>query len=516
VKSQRRFADSSRYSSPLEGHIPTQMSYISRFRKPLSVLGVVLGSMSALSITPDPASAATLRVRRAAFSKCAGGLECAMVKVPLDPSNPTGSKISIQISRRKAAKKSQRIGVLVINPGGPGATAASAVRDAERYVSQSVLDRFDLVGVDPRGTAKSTKIGCAVPSVPISQVAKFVTAEDAKKVQEQYAKIGEICLESANDLLPYINTTTNAHDLEAVRIALGENRISFLGMSYGTYVGAVYQSLFPDHTRSMVLDSALDPTRFGVSQFLDPVSAAETALDDFLAACTNGSLEPCAFNDGSDLKERFNTVRKKAAEGSEKDLGATNFDLGVASLIGLRRAGWPVLATALSELAADRKPTFALRPEDSSPTSTEDRSTLGGFSSGTNIATNCRDGILPMDESAFQELLDSLPAIGPRFTGTNSSFGSVLTCVDWPFGPVPQTALASGAASTLVVGNRWDLTTPVTWSKSVASQLGAAFIQRNGGGHVASDKSACIREITAKFFIDGAIPSPDTSCPFND
>ncbi len=473
--------------------------------------------MSALSITPDPASAANLRVRRATFSKCAGGLECATVKAPLDPSDPSGTNISIQVSRRKAAKKSQRIGVLVINPGGPGATAASAVRDAERYVSQAILDRFDLVGVDPRGTAKSTKIGCAVPSVPISQVAKFVTAEDVKKVRDQYAKIGELCLASAKNLLPHINTTTNAHDLEAVRIALGEKRISFLGMSYGTYVGAVYQSLFPDHTRSMVLDSALDPTRFGVNQFLDPVSAAETALDDFLTACSNGSLEPCAFNDGSDLKERFNAVRKKAAEvQSEKDLGATNFDLGVASLIGLRRSGWPVLATALSELAADRKPTFALEPEDTSPTSTEDRTPLGGFSSGTNIATNCRDGILPLDESAFGEILGLLPTIGPRFTGTSGSFGSVLTCVDWPFGPAPQTALASGGATTLVAGNRWDLTTPVVWSKSVASQLGAAFVQRNGGGHVASDKSACIREITAKFFIDGTIPLPDTSCPFND
>lgn len=493
------------------------MAKISRFRKSVALLGVFFGSTTVLPLHTNSASAATTSVPKASFSKCAATLQCATVKVPLDPSDPSGSKISIHVTRRKAPKKTQRIGVLIVNPGGPGASTSSILKDAERFVSPAILERFDLVGVDPRGTIKSTKIGCAVPAVPISQATDLVSRNDVAKVRDLYAKVAASCFKSGKKILPHINTTTNAHDLEVVRKALGEKQLSFFGMSYGTYVGAVYQSLFPERTRSMVLDSALDPTRFGVNQLLDPVAAAEVALDDFLAACGDGSLNPCAFNDGTDLKERFLAVRKKAADlKPEMEAGITTFDLGVASLVGYRRAGWPKLAVALADVASDREPNFSLSLDGAEPVAAEDRAPIGGFSSGTNIATNCRDGILPLDDSAFEEVLGALPTVGPRFAGTSGSFGSVLTCIDWPLGPVPQTTLTPTAVPILVIGNRWDLTTPITWSKSVASQVNASFVQRNGGGHVASDKSACIRDITAKFLIDAEIPAIDTSCSYND
>lgn len=452
----------------------------------------------------------------AQFSACTNStLECADVSVPLDPRNPAGEQATLFVSRRKATGPAPRVGVLFVNPGGPGGPTYDLVRSSARFFTPEVLERFDIVGVDPRGTRRSVPLRCdtalIAPDSPTTGAASL--DENLRQYYEEFAKT---CDTNDGDRLQFLDTETAARDMEAVRRALGEDQISYLGMSYGTYLGSVYRALFPSHVRAMILDSAIDPNRFGINQLLDTVIATEVALDGFLDECASGRLNPCNFNDGTDLRAKYLRVREEYVNNSRRgrEAGEEIFDSTVSDLVGYPRNGWPILGRALQELATKQ-------PVNFNPTSADNRSTddserlvpLDRFSTATNFAINCRDGLLPRDPSAYQTVRDQTPVVGPRFSGLRGDARLTYTCLTWPAPPAARVPLGPQPnAATLVIGNTFDLTTPYTWSQSLAVSLGVALLTRNGGGHVAIDKSACIREAAARFFVDKAIPAPGTIC----
>lgn len=452
----------------------------------------------------------------ALFVPCATtSLECADVAVPLDPKNPAGERVTLFVSRRRAAGPGPRIGSIFVNPGGPGGPTYDLVRSASRFFTPEVLERFDIVGVDPRGTQRSVPLRCDAGLLSPDQptVGSGTGGDGLRKYFEDFA---QACATNDGDRLQFLDTETAARDLEAVRQAIGEEQISFLGLSYGTYLGAVYRTLFPNRVRTMILDSAIDPNRFGVNQLLDRVMAAEVDLDGFLDECASGRLDPCNFNDGTDLRAKFVRVREDYVTNSRRsrEAGEELFDNTIADLIGYPRNGWPILGRALQELATKQPANFNVTPADSRSTDNTERLVpLDRFSTATNFAVNCRDGLLPRDPGAYKTVFDQTPVVGPRFAGLRGDARLTYTCLTWPAPPANRIMLGpQPGAATLVIGNTFDLTTPYTWSQNLATTLGVPLVTRNGGGHVAIDKSACVREIAARFFINKTLPGAGTIC----
>lgn len=460
------------------------------------------------TVAPAATTTTAPPIAPAVFAPCPdSNLDCANVSVPLDPKNLASERLTMFVSRRRATGPGSRIGVLFVNPGGPGGPTYDLVRSAQTFLTADVLARFDIIGVDPRGTTRSIPLRCG---------SNLLVPDVGRDLAAFYDEFGRTCSKTDGDRLQYLDTETAARDVEAVRIALGEEQISYLGMSYGTYLGAVYRTLFPSRVRSMILDSAVDPTRFGVNQLLDPVAAAEVALVAFLADCASGALNPCAFNDGTDLVVKYDTVREKYVSSSRRgrEAGEELFDNTIADLVGYPRNGWPILGRALQELAAGLSPNFNQTAADSRSNDQAERLVpLDQFSTATNFAVNCRDGLLPRDPSSFQTVYSQTPAVGPHFAGLRGDARLTYTCINWPAPVTQQVPLTSQAgAPTLVIGNTYDLTTPYRWSQAMAATLGVTLLTRNGGGHVAITKSACVRDAAARFYLDGAVPVPGTIC----
>ncbi len=459
--------------------------------------------------TVAPSSTTTIApLAPAVFTTCAdSALECANVVVPLDPKSPASDRVTMFVSRRRATGPGPRIGVLFVNPGGPGGPTYDLVRAAGQFLTPEVLGRFDIIGVDPRGTTRSIPLRCGVG---------ILAPDVGRDYAAYYDEFGRTCSRTDGDRLQYLDTETAARDLDTVRAALGETQISFLGMSYGTYLGAVYQSLFPTRVRSMILDSAVDPSRFGVNQLLDPIAATESALVGFLTDCSSGALTPCAFNDGTDLVAKYDSLRERyiAASRRGRDSAEEFFDSTISDLVGYPRNGWPILGRALQELATGISPNFNQTAADSKSDQASERLVpLDQFSAATNFAINCRDGLLPRDPAAYQAVYSQTPTVGPHFSGLRGEARLTYTCVNWPAPVTAQVPLVSQVgAATLVIGNTFDLTTPYRWSQSMAQALGATLLTRNGGGHVAITKSACVRDAAARFLVDGTVPAPGTVC----
>lgn len=456
---------------------------------------------------------------RPAFGTCGQvgtdeGVQCALVPVPLDPANPAGDTISVFVARRPAGDQASRIGTLFINPGGPGGPTLDLVRRSRTFLTAEVLSRFDIVGVDPRGTERSAPLGCSLSAVARADLATPADGSALARQKASYVNLGKACAATDGNRLAFMDTTTAARDIDAVRAALGEDRISFLGMSYGTYLGAVYESLFPQQVRAVVLDSAIDPARFGTNQLLDPLAQSEISLDAFLAACANGTLIPCRFNDGTDLKAKYSALREKyLGTGSGRDRSEATLDTTINSLIGYPRNGWPILGRALQELADGRTPNFAATSADNLSVDNSERIVpVDSLSVATNIAISCRDGILPRDPVAYQAVVDNVYGVAPRFSGIRFNEGIATTCVSWPSPTAVLTPLRASVASTLVIANTFDPTTPIVWSRGLAAQLGAPLLIRNGGGHVAINKSLCVQSAVARFLIDGVAPPSGTVC----
>jgi pimeloyl-ACP methyl ester carboxylesterase len=450
----------------------------------------------------------TVAIAPAQFRRCAE-VECADVTVPRDYARPEAGTLTLFVSRRAALRPDMRVGTLFLNPGGPGGPTFDLVRDAERLVSQAVLERFDIIGVDPRGTERSDELTCSARSRGLTRRQLTQTPPEARSIRSNYAVVAQRCAASEGTDLDFMDTETAARDLDAVRASLNEPTLSYLGISYGTYLGAVYSALFPLRTRAAVLDSAIDPNRFGESIILDRFTATETALDAFLAACADGRMNPCNFNDGTDLRAKYDAVRAAAAQ---QDGGLESLDAQVSDLVGYPRNGWPVLGRALQEAAVGRNANFRQIPSDSQ--SVREPSTIepfDTFSTITNLAVNCRDGILPRTIRSYTRVRDSIPQISPRFGSQTRSALAAITCVDWPAAQSAKVTLRPGPA-TIVIANTFDLTTPLQWSEGLAATLGAPLVVREGGGHGAVDKSSCIRETVSAFLVNGITPQNRATC----
>ncbi|HEY8173627.1 MAG TPA: alpha/beta fold hydrolase, partial [Dehalococcoidia bacterium] len=215
-------------------------------------------SPTASDASPTVAASATFQPEVLDWSACDDSLECATLDVPLDYADPAGKTIPLALARRPADDGSARIGSLLVNPGGPGASGVDLARQADLVFPQELLDRFDIVGFDPRGVGESDAVDCGdrfddyfgLDPTPDDDAERQALIDGARTFVQR-------CEEHSADILPHVDTTSAARDMDVIRTALGEDKLTYFGFSYGTYLGATYADLFPDRVRAFALDGAV-------------------------------------------------------------------------------------------------------------------------------------------------------------------------------------------------------------------------------------------------------------------
>jgi len=321
----------------------------------LVVITLFLGSsipgfVAAQDATPTASSAAV------AWSPCADGWECGAVAVPLDYADPAGEAIDLALTRLPAADPSRRIGVLLVNFGGPGGTAVSTLHEVGAQLFPDELRaRFDLVGFDPRGVGESAPLDCRIDLR--GYYALDPSPDDAAERQAQVDGARDFaarCAANGGALLAAMGTENVVRDMERVRIALGEQTLSYLGLSYGTSIGARYADRYPDRVRAFALDAVLAPSLDGATLLTQWSAGYERSFDAFLADCS--AALTCPFHAGGDAGAAFDGLMQRldaaplAVAGDPRPVGQSAVLAAIDGTLW-NPPQWPQLAAALAAAA---------------------------------------------------------------------------------------------------------------------------------------------------------------------
>ena len=481
------------------------------------VIAAAIVAIAAFARWHDSGSAAAHPL---VWSDCGDDFDCARLDVPIDYDHPSGKTISLALTRLAAADPAQRVGSLLLNPGGPGASGIDFARSAQRAFPDAVRSKFDIIGFDPRGVGQSAPVVCDSPTAAPTAEASATPDQHTPGARylDSLKTYAESCQRSTGDLLAFVDTVSSARDIERIRIALGEESISYFGYSYGTFLGATYADLYPSRVRAFVLDGAIDPSldyeAFRETQAL----ASETVLTAFLADCARRA--DCPYHNDGNPQQHFEKLRATLDE----------TPLLVTSPSGLKRRidGYFMLAATgrgLSLRAPWQTLSLALRDAEFRHDGTGLAGLLSGGDPGSRTrrnfanaetAINCLDTQLPaIDE--MDRFVAELETKAPHFA--DWVVGGAVYCISWPFAAkgVPHELHAEGAAPILVVGTKGDPATPYVWAQSLARQLTSSrLLTWTGYGHTASfhnpSNGTCIDAAVAAYLVDLTLPDEGKSC----
>ena len=439
-------------------------------------------------------------------------VECADFIVPVSAANPKLGTTRIAVARRKALAK-PRLGVLFVNPGGPGGSAVQLVKTFNRILKSGIdganTDQFDLVGFDPRGVGSSQRIQCSSKLSDIG-LNPFTTAKTAEERTELAARWSKSCAERTGPLFGNAGTIDAADDMERLRVALGETQISYLGFSYGTVLGSVYAARYGPRVRAMVLDAAVDPTTYGSNFLLNRAASVESRLQDFSTACAGSS--GCALSTTGSTPESiakqitdvFTKIESGASGTDRSDEVQFTRSYLVAALE--EQATWPEAAGLIKRL---NSPTGANLIDLIPPT----KPLLELSDDPEFWAVECTDAAYPNTTDELTTFRNGVPGIAPVLGPVWTSRDSV--CVNWPTPKKPLGSLVSNAArTTMVIGGTKDSRTPLIWSSGLAKAMGnARLLTREGDGHTSFDRSRCVREAVGRYLTTFALPVDGTICP---
>jgi pimeloyl-ACP methyl ester carboxylesterase len=451
------------------------------------------------------------------WTACDNGFQCTNLKVPLDYSHPAGTVISIAVVRKLATDQADRLGSLLVNPGGPGGSGIDYVLSPD-IVSPNISARYDLVGFDPRGVGESDPVQClnnaqmdtfvGIPADPATPAQQTEVIQESKFFAAQ-------CEAKSGSLLPFVGTQSAARDMDVLRAALGDSKLNYLGKSYGTYLGAVYAEEFPKNVGHLVLDGALDPSLTSEQLNLTQAAAFDAELRQFLANCaaqTGCPLGSDVTADVTKLKTWVDGLEANpiAGDGTRK-LSESLAMTGIA-LAMYDQTTWPQLTEALTAAFAGNGAQLLSMAD-------EYNNRVGGVYVGNeaeaNFAINCVDH--PDEATSVQQIEADLPVYekAAPFFGEMVDW-SGLPCAYWGAAPTnsPDKIAAAGAAPILVVGTTRDPATPYAWAQGLAAQLSSGhLLTMNGDGHTAYLRgSTCIDSAVNAYLLAGTLPAPGTVC----
>jgi len=443
--------------------------------------------------------------------------ECGRTEVPINYSEPRGATLPLFLVRARLAGQTNKIGSLVVNPGGPGASGADSAISLALTLPDDVLKRFDLVGFDPRGVGLSTPVQCIPDSVKEQLVESEPRPVSTQQLDDTFAmakKVADGCAKQYGDALGTFNTVDTARDMDQLRQSLGDQKLTYLGYSYGTTLGSTYAELFPTRVRALVLDGAVDPDVTMQSDAEASAKGLETGFDAFAKNCT-GLIAGCPIGTGP-RQFVLNLLAKaeKAPIPSSKAGETRKATAGVvltAVQAGLYDSGtWPQLAQALAAAQkGDSKGLFSLA--DSYTGRLED----GTFSNllDANLAINCADSKDTFTEQQVRALVPQWNAKYPLF-GAGAA-ASLYTCSVWKAHrtPLPKRD-AAGSPPILVVGNSGDPVTPLPGAQDMAKDLTAGvLLVWQGQGHTSYPKTNCVKAAVDSYLINLKPPLNGLTCP---
>ncbi|MBD8870906.1 alpha/beta hydrolase [Nocardioides donggukensis] len=452
-----------------------------------------------------------------AWSSC-GNRECARIEVPLDYDDPEGERIELALLKVAAGRPADRVGSLVVNPGGPGAPGTSYADRAGSFFGDRIRDRFDIVGFDPRGTGTSSPVDC----LGDRQLDRFIaldadpdTPSEVTAFERQLELIGTGCARRSGELAAHVSTVEAARDMDVIRAALGEDRLTYFGASYGTKLGATYADLFPDRAGRLVLDGAVDVSLSNRDLTLEQAAGFELALTAYVDDCL--AEGPCFL--GADREEALaeigallDRVDREPLPVGDRTLRVGNAFYGIVAPL-YSETNWPLLTASLSR-AMQGDGTGLLRLSDLY-TSRGPDGTYTDNSSEAIYAINCLDdpGFTPVDEvpEEFAAFEEASPTFGRIFAW--SLTGCAGLAVEPPEPREPLTA--EGADPLLVIGTTRDPATPYRWAEALADQLASAvLVSRDGDGHTGYNMgNACVDEVVESYLVEGTVPDGDVDCP---
>jgi pimeloyl-ACP methyl ester carboxylesterase len=452
------------------------------------------------------------------WTDCGAGFEKATVTAPLDWSDPEAGEIELAIVRQPATG-GEPLGSLLVNPGGPGRSGVDFIAETIDFaVSEELQENYDIIGFDPRGVGGSTAVRCLdapamdefLYSVPEN---RRDTPEWERELEERNTRFAEACEANSGGVLEFITTEQSARDMDLLRGVLGDEKLTYLGYSYGTFLGATYAKLFPDRVGRLVLDGAIDPSVSGTDVGTTQALGFERALRTYMGSCL--AAEGCPF-DGTvdqamaDLAALLAAVDRApipAADGRE--LGADTLMTTIIAAL-YAEVNWPYLTEALTGvLQGDPATAFMLADFYNG----RENGQYADNSTEAFHAYNCMD--YPLDET--QEELDAADALIAREAPTIAPYWSGPgLCEVWPFEPtgVREPIAAEGAPPIVVIGTTGDPATPYEWAVSLADQLSSGVMMTfEGEGHTAyNGQSECIDRAVDAFFVDGTVPQDGLTC----
>ncbi|MGH3716104.1 MAG: alpha/beta hydrolase [Micromonosporaceae bacterium] len=442
--------------------------------------------------------------------------ECATVKVPQDWNNPDdGETLDIALLRARAKRQGRdRIGSLVINPGGPGGSGIDTAVYLSLSLPVEVIGEFDIVGFDPRGVGRSSPVECFSDEDKDAMLG----AEPDPATDQAYQEIVDLtdemvadCEKKYGDTLKYFSTEQTVRDMDAIRQAVGDEKLTYLGYSYGTLLGAVYAKLFPDKIRAMVLDGAVDPGKSEIESSEGQAAGFELAFNNFANWCKSKGRSGCAVapDPRRFVSQLMAKARKSPAKGNDGREATAGWVLAAVVYTMYVQEWWPALADALAD--ADRgRPDGLFRIVDTF----NERESDGEYPNSMEVLTmvNCVDEEKPPSVQDVRKLQVEWRKKYPLFGGALAL--SILGCAVWPdqHDPYPY-GKAEGAPPILVVGTTGDPATPYEQAGVLAKLLGTGrLITYQGEGHTAYPKPGCLNDVINGYLIELEAPEKDVTC----
>jgi pimeloyl-ACP methyl ester carboxylesterase len=449
--------------------------------------------------------------------------ECGYLDVPISYEEADSQTLPMFVLRARFPGQTERIGSLVVNPGGPGGSGADAALDLSQSLPEDVLRRFDLIGFDPRGVGLTTPVECFTDEQKdqfFADEPRPTTPEQLDAVLGLYDEIAEGCAEEYGDALGAFNTKDTARDMDRLRESLGDEQLTYLGYSYGTTLGSTYAELFPDRVRALVLDAAVDPdtdTKGEIAIDAEAHAAAlEAGFDAFAANCTS-LISGCPI--GADPRLYVDELLAAAAaapipssEPGETRQGTPGTVVTAIVSAMYDPGSWPQLSQSL-RAARDGDAAGLLSLVDSYAQRLEDGSYANLFDA--NLAITCADA--PEDVTFTR---DEVAALAADWGARHPLFGAdaaagLYACTPWeaPRTPLPERD-AAGSAPILVVGTQGDPVTPLPGAVDLAEDLeSGALLTWQGQGHTAYPRTDCVTGAVNAYLIDLVVPQDGLVCP---
>ncbi|MER7462021.1 alpha/beta hydrolase [Streptomyces sp. NPDC097981] len=446
--------------------------------------------------------------------------ECATLHVPLDYAKPEGETIPLALIRARARDKDKRLGSLVFNFGGPGGSGISTLPGAAKQY-EALRSRYDLVSFDPRGVGASAPVKCEDDKQLDAYYAQDATPEtpqEEKAYVDNVEEYRKACTANSGKVLPYVGTENAARDLDRIRQALGDERLNYFGISYGTELGGVYAHLFPKNVGRAVFDAVVDPTKNSEQGSLGQAEGFQLALGNFAQDCVDRGDE-CRLQ-GSTAKEIEDNIIKLQKELNAKPIpgigdrmltetAATN---GIAQALYSKEL-WPLLEQGLDEAAGGQGQLLMALSD-----ALNGRDQQGRYSNilAANTAINCADF---KDRFTLEQTRAKLPA----FRAASPVFGdflgwALMSCTDWPVAGAWGTpdVSAPGSSPILVIGNTGDPATPYEGARHMVDRLGPGVgveLTYKGEGHGAYNSGdKCVQQAVNSYLLDGKVPASGAVC----